>query len=852
MTAGPDSRSLTGQATRSGLTLTVGPPASGKTRAMVSVARDACAAGDRVWWIALPHQRAYVFRRATDGGVALLGLEVMSAQQAYYRVLSAVTPSALRPLLVGTARIVQVAEVLQEVTGQVPTPGEAKLFAAGIAEAKRYEVPPGALAARIEDAEAERLARVYRGYQSSLHGFWDYDDVRSAAARLVEDVAASSVLGDDRARAAAGLPDVLIVDGWRELGPLDWRFLEGMARYVTVDVALPEAPDGMVPDTTLEPLPAGTRVERYGAVNPVEEARLVLRSLKRDLGGGLDPLELAVVAPRTAGDALIALADEYGVPFMDERGAALADTPAGRTLLDLLELPDTPTPARLLAVPELAPVATLAMRLGVTGGDALARVAESVGLKDRLASWQERLSDVVEPVAWTRALLDDVLPLTQPELPRGFADSVMAAAQHASRLGGGAGFRAWLAALLRDVRAPRDPRGGVALLTADLASGRRFARCYVMGATVGAYGAGEREDYFVPDERRSEPPSAGTLPRRFAGGDAIVIAELLTRGETTVITAASAGTDGKLVPDERLVGDPDDLPPLPELPAGSRLELRDTDLYTPAFRLEDPGALAAAYGPGLPDAEWLRAYGAVCAFRAWGEKVVLPQMPAEDITAPAPDDVADPERDLKELLTPAAAEGAEWFDLVRELGRHATLTPDRFELLLTEYPWAAPWLEAHRQTLLSLSWRPVVREAEDGRGYEARVHAGRRDNAGRTATLYRFVEPAPPDWDGRSDGWRWARDKLRHRWTEYLVMHRFLTHRTQPARHVEVVVWPVLGDPITVERSSKDYTRARVEEAVRGVASAWEKILARDVAPSPGFWCGDCRLFYVCRRGQRE
>src|SRR5690606_13320549 len=113
-----------------GPSLTVGPPASGKTTAMVAVVREACAGGRRVWWLALPHQRAYVFRRATRGGAALLGLEVMSSQQAFYRVLSALTPGGLEPLLVGTARIVRVAEALREVTTEVPSPGEAKLFAA--------------------------------------------------------------------------------------------------------------------------------------------------------------------------------------------------------------------------------------------------------------------------------------------------------------------------------------------------------------------------------------------------------------------------------------------------------------------------------------------------------------------------------------------------------------------------------------------------------------------------------------------------------------------------------------------------------------------------------------------------
>jgi len=829
-----------------GPSLTVGPPASGKTTAMVAVVREACAGGRRVWWLALPHQRAYVFRRATRGGAALLGLEVMSSQQAFYRVLSALTPGGLEPLLVGTARIVRVAEALREVTTEVPSPGEAKLFAAAIAEAKRYEVDPDDLGGLGTDTETDRLAEVYVAYERSKDGHWDYDDVRSVAARIVEDDRAAAILAEPAARSSAGLPDVVIVDGWRELGPLDWRFLNGLARHIEVHVTLPTAPAGKEPDTVLPAAPHGTAVERYAAVNPVEEARWVLRSLKRDLGEGRDPLDLAVVAPRTAGDALLALADEYGVPFMDERGSALADSPAGRTLLDLLELPDSPTPTRLLAVPELAPVATLALRLGVTGGDALARVARSLGMEVPLERWTERLTRVDEPAEWTRSLIEEVLTLTQPELPPGFSDRVLAAAQHAARLEAGEGFRTWLAALLRDVRAPRSLAGGVALLTADLASGRRFARCYVMGASVGAYGAGEREDYFVPDEGRSPLPEEGRLPRRFAGGDDLVVAELLSRGDTTVVTTASAGTDGKLVPDERLTGDPKLLYPLPELPAGSRLELGETDVYRPEFELSDPAMLSAAYASHRPDAEWLRSYRQ-CSFRAWGEKTVL-RHPRERTDLLPPE-----ERELRELLEPARSPADEWFALVQDLGEHPTLATETVAALQEAYPWAADWLGTNGETLMSLSWRPVVPEVGVGTGrYEARIQAGRRENAGRTATIFRFVEPAPPDWDGQGSDWRWGREKLRFRWSEYLAMHNFLAHRTLPARYVEVVVWPVLGEPITVERSSKGYTKSRVDDAVAGAEAALSKLASNDVMPTPGFWCGDCSLFYVCRMGQRE
>ncbi len=833
-------------ATSVGLRLTVGPPASGKTTKMVAVARGAGADGRRVWWLALPHQRASVFRRVTSGGIAMLGLEVMSAQQAYYRVLSALEPAGLLPLLVGTARIVSVAEALRVVTGRTPSPGEAKLFAAAIAEAKRYELDPEALAGSATDTETQRLAAVFREYEEAGSGSWDYDDVRSAAAALVLGGSASGVIEDPAARAAAGLPDVVIVDGWRELGPLDWLFLRGLARHVEVHVTLPEAPPGTEPDETLAPRAAGAAVERYGAVNPVEEARWVLRSLKRDLGSGIDALELAVVAPRGVGDALLAIADEYGVPLMDERGSALADSPAGRTLLDLLELPESPTPVRLLAVPELAPIARVALRLGVTGGDALARVANGLGMSERLTQWTARLAVTDDPVEWTRALLSEVLTLTQPELPSGFEERVLAAAQHAARLEGGAGFRVWLAALLRDVRSPSNVRGGVALLTADLASGRRFTRCYVMGATVGAYGAGEREDYFIPDERRNPVPEVGKLPRRFAGGDALAIAELLTRGATTVLTAAAAGTDGKLVPDERLMGDPAELAPLPELPAGSRLELRDADVYMPGFDLADKGVDGGASWPERPDAEWLRSYGQRCAFRAWGEKAILPNH-GHDETSDRAEGV---ERELGLLLDPPLPDEAEWYHLVRALKGEAALTSDRLEEVATRFPWAADWLGRHRTRLLDMTWGPAMIDTR----LDVRVSldAGSRERRGGRASVYRFVEPPPPDWGGEKSDWHWALRGQRDRWAEYLAADMLLNHPRQAPRHVEIVVWPVLGDPITVERSSNKYLTARIEAVRQAARDAVLRFRDRDVYPTPGYWCGDCKLFYVCRMGLRE
>ncbi len=828
-----------------GLRLLVGPPASGKTTRTVERVLEACRSGCRVWWVSLPHQRPYVFRRVTSGGRAVLGLEVVGAQQAYYRVLSAAVPDDLRPLVVGTARIVVVAEALGRVMGRQPSPGEAKLFAAAIAEAKRYEVPPAGLRGLVPGAELERLTLVYEAYEVEKGARWDYDDVRSQAAALAGEDRFAAVMGAPRARAAAGLPDAVVVDGWRELGPLDWVFLRGLARHVPVQVALPSAPPGLRPDEVLEPTHAPVEVRRYAAVNAVDEARWVLRSLKRDLAAGLDPLDLAVVAPGGAGDALAALADEYGVPLMDERGVALADTPAGRALLDLIELRSGPTPARLLAVPELAPVAATALRLRVTGADALARVARAVGLGEELARWTDLLAVRGDPVAWTRWLLDEVLGRTHDVEPA-LRERVLAAAQHASRLAGGERFKEWLAALLRDVRSPRALAGGVALLDADLASGRRFERCYVMGATVGAYSAGEREDYFVPDDARAPLRGLGCLPRRFAGGDELVIAELLSRGRVTVVTAPLAGPGGALVPDERLVGEPGALAPLPVLPAGSPLEAGADEPYEPAFA-PVPGPIEPPPAPdGGPDVEWLREYAEECSLRAWGELAL--DLGDGDLAAAAAAGGrrAAAEVELRRLIEEPPGGGEDWRRLLDDLKARPGLDPTRLASVAADHPWAAGWLRDHADTLTCLTWNAAVRHEE--LGVTAYVDAARRERlagGGSMATLYRF---APP-YSGAE--WEYARRWQSARWTEYLAAAVVMRRWSRPARHVAIVVWPVLGVPLRFENSNRPVMLERLDEVEEGVARALRDLAAGRVEPNPDeYRCARCRLAAVCRKGE--
>src|SRR5690606_9154993 len=123
-----------------------------------------------------------------------------------------------------------------------------------------------------------------------------------------------------------------------------------------------------------------------------------------------------------------------------------------------------------------------------------------------------------------------------------------------------------------------------------------------MGAYVGAYEAGEREDYFVPDEARSEAPRLGALPKRFAGRAGLLLEGLLARGDATVVTAPTGGTEGRLVPDERLLGDVGRVPPLPAVPAGSGLEVGEAEVYLPATDRLSPETMAAGFRGERPDA----------------------------------------------------------------------------------------------------------------------------------------------------------------------------------------------------------------------------------------------------------
>lgn len=780
------------------MNLLVAPPGAGKTSYLLTHAREAAGQGKRVWWVGLPSQRSYLYRRATEAG-ALLGLEFLSSQQVYYRLLAHALE--LKPLIVGTGRIALVGEALLELRQELPAPGEARLFTQAIAEAKRFGLRPHQL--HGEDSEIQRFREVFKLYEAIKGERWDYDDFRREALRLAE------------TRQERGEADLIMVDGFREVGPLELRLYKALARHSELWLALPEAPPGETPSETLAARKPNC-VTRYRAANPVIEARWVLRSLKRDLAEGMNPLDLAVILPEREVKAFASLADEYGVPLMDETPKALSDTLAGRILMDLLELPDYPTASRLLAIPELVPLANAALNHGVAGVEATRSLAQDLGLAEAWQRWQALLrvsetSGSENPeLAWAESLVRTSLPDVRQDLTERtslsweqFEKHALERAKEASSLAKGAHFRKWWAALLSETFLFDRPKGGVALLTAKLVSGRRFKKAYLLHAVEGAYTVGEGEDYFVSEDDRqplAESFKRLGLPKRFLGRDAALYKELLSRADEMVVTYAEASQSGPLVPEPELVGQTP--PRLPEVPAGSRLELPTEATYRPQLEALELGSVRL---------QKLKRYSD-CPFRYWANERI------------------------KE-----AGDIPEWLALLGEMRNYGKLNAARLELLKSSYPEEAAWLHEHSSSLMRLNYGVTL--PEDSNGFSAYLDAAAR--SGSEATLYRFVRP------GAVSNAAQAEDYINGRWNELWAAGHMLERYKGRVTRVHIKVWPLRGEPIDAFDGGIAYVWKRISRCQDKAQKTYASFAAGDVTPKPGFHCRECRVFDVCRVGQR-
>jgi hypothetical protein len=835
--------------------LVIGPPASGKTTRLLEVAKSYLQQHKRVWWICLPAQKAYFYRRATQGG-AVLGLEVLTSQQLYYRLLAA--SFGLKPILTGPGRVALVSQALLSESGtlppgvqsetvpigklppgvqpetvpigklppgvqpetvpigklppgvqpetvpigKLPNPGEARLFARAIAEAKRNAVKPGQIPPI--SPEARRLQQVYDCYEElkRQHGYWDYDDFRLGALELLEQ-------GQGQVEA-----DLVVVDGFRELGVLELRLLQALSSKVPVWVSLPEAPPGFRPDEVLDHSAIPTQT--YRAQNPVTEARWVLRSIKRDLALGVPALEIAVIAPETRIAALLTLADEYGLPLISQLASTAADTPEGRLLLELLRLPDYPTPTGLLAVPELAPLGRAALERSLVGPEAIMRLAQELGLQQVWAWWLSRLKPPGEEgssfshspqdkalhpsLTWASELLD-ALPEVRHSPRRA---SLMERAREAHQIATGPDFRHWWAALLAETYLPHRPPGGVALLTPTLASGQRWKKLYLTYAVEGAYGIGEEEDYFVPEEVRVGLKEAlqmalaragGQLPKRFLGRDRLLMQELKTRADQVIITYPEASQEGPLEPEPALVtGSPSYLP---KLPPASLLDLARSRGYK---------ASLGQVKLGRARVEDLRRYSE-CGLQYWA--VQFDHQPAE-----------------REW----------WWHWVHELRKVEKLVEERLQALAQQFPQAEDWMRHHQQHLSELTLGFKL----EGQGLEVRLDAVWRK--GTEAHIYRFVAPNTHPED--------ADQQVRRRWSERWAAGYLLSEFAGRIKNVYLWAWPVLGEPVLVYDKPIEKVWSALANLLGMAQEVHSRYKAGVVEPSPGFRCRSCGVRDVCREGK--
>lgn len=785
------------------MNLLVAPPGYGKTTYLMNLALNATKNRRRVWWVGLPNHRGYIYRLASSKG-AVLGFEFLLQQQVYYRLLTRAVK--LQPLIVGTGRIAMVGDVLSKIQQSPASPGEARLFARAIAELKRYGLEPKHI--KSSDAEALRIRDVYKSYEREKqenNNSWDYDDFRRAALRLAES-------GEARAEA-----DLLIVDGFRELLPLDLEFYRALANTpnfskdgkLEVWLSLPRKPKNIDADIILDKH-YPPKISRYKTANPVSEARWVLRSLKQDLAHGMNMLDLSVVLPQNRIKPFLALADEYAIPLRDESPRGLAETIAGRLLIDLLEIPNSPSASKLLAISELLPLAKEAMKRKIAGLSALETLAAELSLSEL---WQEWLSildlnEDSDSLAWANEILKIVEKESLDKLDAKFSweqfkKQALERAKEASKLAAGANFRAWWAALLQDSYVFNRENAGISVLTHSRASGRRFKKSYILAANEGNYSLNEAEDYFLPEEERVALENAlvqKSLPKRFLGRDELLIEELLNSADEIVISYPIADQSGPLATDNALIGN-ENTAYLPFVPAGSRLELNQDDSYR---------ADLAKLQLKPVRLEKLKNFEQ-CPFRFWAERALQDE-----------------------------SEYPDWLQMLNQMRDYKKLDNQKLENLINDFPEYANWLQDNRDELLSLHYGKSVPEQA---GFSAYLDAVSQRH--KSTWIYRFLGP---DFADKPDE---AIANTKKRWNELWAGAYLLENYPDKINSVRLFVWPLNAARTEVYKKSATFIWGPMKTVRQKAAKAYKSYQSGILTPKPGFNCRDCYVYDVCREGER-
>ena len=493
-----------------GLTIVEGPPGSGKTEALVRRAADRCAADPFALTLALVptarHGDQFRRRVVARCGVALR-LDVTTPNfYARRHAGEAVPPHEVAAeLLRRTARERIAAGGADRFAPIAGTPGLYALLERAVAELVSARVDPGTLAAaaeRVGDADHAALADVLRSYRGRLaeRGWRDPREAPTIAASAVTD--------------GAGVPGLVLVDGFEHLGPRELGLVAALAERTEAVVALgagggerarwtAERLAALVPGAAREALPpraAAAPATARAAFDAEAQLRGIARAIKRALAedAALRPSDFAVTFRQAAPHLALArrVFAEYELPFDPAAGERLAARPFGAWVLALLRLPERDW--RLARFAELLRSPFLERRRWEAGHEAVGRALEA-GRKHRLFTGLGSLREL------PRALRLDADEAAARGY-EGYAERLRAAAGAMDRAAAG------LVALLGDPGERRTARTWAAALDEALFGADGIARAEAEGyESLGAESASLRADLAALcaiDEALGAPPIA--------------------------------------------------------------------------------------------------------------------------------------------------------------------------------------------------------------------------------------------------------------------------------------------------------------------------------------------------------
>jgi ATP-dependent helicase/nuclease subunit B len=850
--AGPNPITLEAES-KSQLVVLVGPAGSGKTRAAVSRALECAKRGERVIVLTLPNQRTQFLERLATNGPSL-GIEVTNLQNIAYRLLDRLGEN--RPVVLNPGRVALTARILERTLDRSIGPGEARLYARAVAECKRFGFVPKPTG----DSYQDTLAQVYSGYEAALiaSDLQDLDDVRLRLTAFLE-------------TQPLELGAHLIVDGYRSFNPSELEVIRALSNIARS--SLITLPAGS-PDTHLEAwahplrqseiraiasrlnasvkrlvgggkpwpgLPKTVRLETYS--NPVEEARATLRQIKTLMHNGTRAQDIAIVIPNPVFVRVLeALGREYTVPIAPETQGGALETPDGRKLEALLAAPARDYPVRELRAltglePDLARLADALEQAGVAAGssayplvcfdqDALAALE-----RVRLIAQPPETGTAAELVSWFETLLERFVR----DAP--FAESARVIAREAARIleptsetsMTGAGFTDWLRNLLSSLQVTHPDAGrGVAVVTLEEISGRRFDHVFVIGATDGAYKSGDGEDFFVPEEQRDQLEQLlkqiPGLPEKLNGLEDSAFFDVLTRANSSLnVTHPRAERGASLRPHPRLA----------QLGAGSN------NSSEPPFTASTLELAAAMHHPSNhARATWkikpratTRANdlerAAQCNLRSWADAA---------------------------LPTPARASGLVTDELLRSWG--SKMRRAKWKGEDTHALEAVP--DEHKDRLASLAsgFRSRLEQVIESRvpgqpgvdvqlGYRANLDGieftldavrFKRDPSGqiRSTEIFRVLEDA-------NDGYSQFMNSERQR--EWWFAHAM----AERSSIVTFWAWDLNNQPKFVMNLEKPYAQRRLAESLMALEETKRALETGSITANPGFHCRLCSQRDVCR-----